>query len=429
MTRPCSTRLSLLLALPLLGSACADEAGEGETNADEVGSETTEGESETESDTETETETETGDDGAERDELIAELSELGPYAVGYKALELTYFPPGATEERLIEVLAWYPAAADSGAPLVTYAIAGIVDLPSDVALDNPPVSDAGTFPVAVYSHGSGGEALVGYPYAEHFASHGWIVLSPGHAGNTALDTIGGNPDPFVIVAVNRPKDISAILDELDGGFAGDAVAQASDLSSVFVFGHSFGGYTTLAVGGATLDYAAAQGLCSGAECDFLDDPEVVDAFEQGFGDPRVDAIAPQAPALIAGFIDGDLAAMPVPTMLQSGKLDKTTPDVTEAEPAWAALTDPEDVWINLPFGAHYSFITVCDDLDPELLALFQPDNVEDGCGPEFTPTHEIVPVLGTYLLAYARMHVLGEMQWSVVLEGETLHPEADLYRH
>jgi predicted dienelactone hydrolase len=425
MRLSCSTRLSLVLALPLLASACAEQSAEDEAG-DEIGSETTD---EGDTDTGTDTETETGDDGAERDELIAELSNLGPYAVGYKELELTYFPPGASEERLIKVLVWYPAAADSGAPMVTYAVAGIVQLPSDVALDNPPVSDAGPFPVAVYSHGSGGEGLVGYPYGERFASHGWIVFAPGHAGNTAVDSLGGTPDPFVIVAVNRPKDISAILDEADGGFAGDPVATATDLDSVFVFGHSFGGYTTLSVGGATLDYDAAQAACTGAECQFLEDPEVVEAFEQGFGDPRVDAIAPQAPALIDGLGADDLAALAVPTMLQSGKLDKTTPDATEAEPAWAALDDADDVWINLPFGAHYSFITVCDDLDPELLALFQPDNVEDGCGPEFTPTHEIVPVLNTYLLAYARMHVLGETQWSVLLEGETLHPEVDLYRH
>lgn len=420
---PYPINMPLALALALLTSACADEGGEDEASADDVGSET----DGTGDDTTDGSDTTGGEPN--RDELIDELSTLGPYAVGFKELDLSYLPPGASEERVIKVSIWYPAIADSGAAPVTYSVAGIVQLPSPAALDAPPVSDQGPFPVAVYSHGSGGEGLLAYPYAERFASHGWITFSPGHAGNTTSDSIGGTPDPFVIVAVNRPKDISAILDEADHGFAGDDVAQATNLDSVFVYGHSFGGYTSLAIGGATLDYAKAQAFCSGVECDFLADPEVVDAFTEGFGDARVDAIAPQAPALIANFITGDLAALPVPTMLQSGKLDKTTPDPTEAEPAWAALTDPNDAWINLPFGAHYSFITVCDDLDPELLALFQPDNLEDGCGPDFTPTSEVVPVLGTYLLAYARMHVLGEAQWGAVLEGETLHPEVDLYRH
>ena len=123
--------------------------------------------------------------------------------------------------------------------------------------------------------------------------------------------------------------------------------------------------------------------------------------------------------------------LPVATMLHSGLLDKTTPDATEAVPLWAAVDDAADVWIHLPFGAHYSFISICHDLDPELIALFKPDNVEDGCGPEFTPTTETVPVLTTYLLAFARAQVLGEDQWSVILDtsGPTLHPEFDLLRH
>ncbi len=417
MRLPYPTLLCLGIALPLL-SACAGENDEADTIADdEVGTDST-GESDT-----------TGDEGPSRDELIAELEALGPYEVGYKELELAYLPPGASEERVIKVLAWYPAIPDSGALPASYAVAGIVNLPSPAALDAPPVSDAGPFPVVVYSHGSGGEGLLAYPYAERFASHGWITFSPSHAGNTAVDALANKLDPFVIVAVNRPKDISAILDEAAGGFEGDEVAQATNLDSVFMFGHSFGGYTSFASGGAKLDYATALALCSGVECDFLADPEVIAAFEAGFGDARIDAIAPQAPALIADFGAGEIAGLPVPTLLQSGKLDKTTPDATEAQPAWDALANPDDVWIDLPFGAHYSFITVCDDLDPELLALFQPDNLEDGCGPEFTPTSEIVPVLGTYLLAFARLHVLGEAQWSAVFEGETLHPEVDLHRH
>ena len=93
------------------------------------------------------------------------------------------------------------------------------------------------------------------------------------------------------------------------------------------------------------------------------------------------------------------------------------------------LDDPRDVWVDLPNGAHYSFITICDDLSPELLAVFQPTNMMDGCGPDFTSTAEIVPVLTTYLLSFARRHVLDEAQWEVLLEGEPLHPEIDLSRH
>lgn len=424
-----STRLPglcLCLCLLPLGLACADETddpvADGETETGETGT----GETGT---GETETGDGDGDPGPERDALIAELEAPGPYPVGYVELELEYTPPGAIGPRTLPVRAWYPAIEDSGAPPATYAVAGIIELPSNGSLDAPPVSADGPFPVAVYSHGSGGEGLLAYPFAERFASHGWIMFSPNHVGNTALDGLAGTMDDWWRIAINRPADISAILDEVTAGLGGDELAAAADLERVFLFGHSFGGYTTFAGGGAKIDYQPLLDGCSGDECTFLQDPEVAAYFEMGFGDPRVDAIAPQAPALISNFAAGEIAGLAVPTMLQSGKLDLTTPDQTEAQPAWDALDDPDDVWIDLPFGAHYSFITVCDDLPPDLLAAFQPNNQNDGCGPEFTPTSEIVPVLTTYLLAFARAHVLAEPDWTLIFDGEPLHPEVDLHRH
>ena len=85
--------------------------------------------------------------------------------------------------------------------------------------------------------------------------------------------------------------------------------------------------------------------------------------------------------------------------------------------------------MDLPFGGHYSFITICHDLSPELLALVQPDNVNDGCGPDFTPTTEVVPTLATYLLAFARLHVTQEPEFAAIFDGDSLHPEFDIVRH
>jgi predicted dienelactone hydrolase len=421
--------LTLVCAATLL-LACGDDSpddgkAEGQT---EDGDDETAGEGDTGEDQDT---SEDGDPGPSREELIAELSERGPYEVGYKQLELSYIPAGTLEERTIPIQVWYPAMPNSGAPQAIYEVGGIVQLPDNSvgALDAPPIAADGPFPISVYSHGSGGEGLLAYPFGERFASHGWITFSPSHVGNTALDMLAGTASPFIQSAVNRPHDLSQILDEADGGFAGDEVGAAADLSRVFVFGHSFGGYTTFSIGGATLDYAKLLDACTASDCTYLEHPEVAAAFAEGFGDPRVDAIAPQAPALVSMFSDGDLSGLRVAAMLQSGKLDLTTPEATEAAPAWDAISHRNDVWIDLPFGAHYSFITICHDLDPELLALFQPNNLDDGCGHTFTPTTETVPVLTTYLLAFARHEVLGEVQWSALLEGETLHPQVDLLRH
>ncbi len=366
-----------------------------------------------------------GGGGANADELF----EPGPYEVGYRELAITYSAAASGDDRELVLRIWYPAQDDSGADPARYALSNEfidLDLAAGIALDGPPVNDETGFPFVVYSHGNGGEGLLAYPYGELMASHGWILVAPNHTGNTAFDLLG-MPDPGTRSALDRPNDITAIIDEFESGLAGDELAGKADTSSVFVFGHSFGGYTTFAAGGADADFDAANEDCAGsmsASCEVLADPDVETAYRAGFGDPRVVAIAPQAPALVS-ISQEELAALEVPTMLMTGRLDQTTTQEEQAEPAWAGVDNPDDLWVEMPEGAHFTFITICYDLDPGLLALFQPDAGDDGCGPQFIDAQEAVPVLAAYVLAFGRRHVLGETEWNEVLTGPPLGPEGD----
>ncbi|HMV67523.1 MAG TPA: hypothetical protein PKA64_11785, partial [Myxococcota bacterium] len=262
--------------------------------------------------------------------------------------------------------------------------------------------------------------LLAWPYAERLASHGWIVISADHIGNTSFDLISGGGEPFIRLLLDRPADVRAELDAVEAGLEG----VTADAERVLVFGHSFGGYTTLAVGGAGLDMTGYAALCDGVEddpdCDLLADPAVVDALATGLGDPRVDAIAPQAPALYDLFGDAALAAIDLPILLQSSGRDVTTPDADEARPMWRAFDGPDDRWVHIPDGGHYSFISVCDDVGIDVIDRFQPGSTDDGCGPDFTPTAETVPTLATYLTAFARSAVLGEARFAPVLD-RSLH--------
>ncbi len=217
------------------------------------------------------------------------------------------------------------------------------------------------------------------------------------------------------------------MDEFESGLSGDDLAGKADTSAIFVFGHSFGGYTTFASGGVDNDIDAALEDCEGsdsASCEYLADSGVEAAYRDGFGDPRVVALAPQAPA-IDFLIESQIGEMGIPTMLMTGRLDQTTPQETSAEPSWAAMDDPDDIWVEMPEGAHFTFISICYDLDPGILALFRPDAGEDGCGPEFIDAEEAVPVLAAYVLAFGRRHVLGEEKWDEVLTGPPLGSEGD----
>ena len=351
---------------------------------------------------------------------------MGRTRCGYREIAITYDAAAPGELRELVLRVWYPAEDDSGAPLARYAVGGIIDLPTNIALDAPPVTPDGDLPFVVYSHGNGGEGLLAYPYGELMASHGWVLVAPNHTGNTAFDLVG-MPDPFARSALDRPNDITAIIDEFEAGMSGDDLAGKADTSNVFLFGHSFGGYTTFASGGTALDFDTLDADCDGVtseDCDLLSDPDVEAAFRAGFLDPRIVALAPQAPAVIA-FDEGALAALDLPTMLMSGRLDQTTTQEESADPAWAGIDGPDDLWVEMPTGAHYSFITICHDLSPDILGLFISGADEDGCGPEFIDTTEAIPVLAAYVLAFGRRHVLGQTEWDPILTGPPLGNEGD----
>ncbi|MEM7434848.1 MAG: hypothetical protein AAF436_06815 [Myxococcota bacterium] len=359
-----------------------------------------------------------GDESASADELLS----LGEFDVGFRQMMLRYTPPGSGETREISMRMWYPAAPDSGAEPAVYAVAGVVSVPTDVALDAPPLAEGSDFPLVIYSHGSGGQALLGYPYGELMASHGWILASANHAGNTALDDLGGTSTPGARNQLNRPSDITAVIDWLESGLTDDDLAGAADTSRVFVIGHSAGAYTAFAAAGATPDYDALVEGCDdespSESCLVYAEPEVEAAFRAGLGDPRVVAVATQAPGVPRG---ADLAALEVPTMLMSGLLDRTTPHATQAAPAWEALDNPDDIWVDMPRGAHFTFITICHDLTAALINVIQSDAFDDGCDFDLSPrTDDVVPILAAYTLGFGRIHVLGETEWQAVLAGPTL---------
>ena len=371
----------------------------------------------------------TGTGGSRGEANVDELFAPGPFEVGYRELAITYSAAASGDDRELVLRVWYPAQPDSGAEPARYALSNEfieLDLAAGIALDGPPVNEEGGFPFVVYSHGNGGEGLLGYPYGELMASHGWILVAPNHTGNTAFDLLG-DPDPLTRSALDRPNDVTAIIDEFESGLDGDDLAGKADTSAVFVFGHSFGGYTSFTLGGADVDVDAAIADCDGissSSCDVLADPNVEAAYRAGFRDPRVVALAPQAPA-IGLLAEGQIASMDIPAMLMSGRLDQTTPQDEDAAPAWAELDGADDLWVEMPLGAHFTFITICYDIDPGVLSLFQPDAPEDGCSEDFIDAEEAIPVLGAYVLAFGRRHVLGETEWDEVLEGPPLGDEGD----
>ncbi|MEZ5238929.1 MAG: hypothetical protein R2716_08240 [Microthrixaceae bacterium] len=109
-------------------------------------------------------------------------------------------------------------------------------------------------PLVVYSHGNGGLRYVSSFLAGTWprtASWWWHRITPA---TLLIDAFAGTSDDRDQVAMDRPLDVSATIDAvLAGGPGFEEVAAQTDPDSVGVIGHSFGGFTALAVAGGLGD--------------------------------------------------------------------------------------------------------------------------------------------------------------------------------
>lgn len=163
-----------------------------------------------------------------------------------------------------------------------------------------PQGVSGNIPVIIFSHG-----LSSRPedYAEglnHLASHGFLVAAPQHVGSDVIyfkEMFEGlNKNVFdENEFINRPKDISFVIDELERRNQSEFQGKLN-LTKVGVSGHSFGGYTALAVSGAAIDFDYLQQSCdrlySGLNVAILLQCQALNLPRQDyqFQDPRVKAV-------------------------------------------------------------------------------------------------------------------------------------------
>lgn len=352
----------------------------------------------------------------------------GAYAVGFTSFELH----DASRNRTLPVQVWYPARPSEarGAPPAIYGFL-FFTLESRSAVAGVPVASRGRFPLVVFSHGSGGIGIQSFFLTEQLASHGFVVVAPDHIGNTLIDAAFGDlgEDDLVRSAIDRPQDVSLLIDTmLDRTRAGgDFFHGALDPSQIGVVGHSFGGFTALAVaGGFRGETAGAFGI------------DVPDDFEPIPPDPRVRAIVPIAPAS-SPLGDGELAGIRVPTLLIGGTLDRTTPVIPEITRAFATIRAHPVYRADLRGAAHFSFTDACEligvALDAGLPASLIEDLVdgieEEGCSPDLMPVAEAHRLTNLLTVAFLRRYLAGDRRYERLLDPvllERREPDLDFFR-
>ena len=345
--------------------------------------------------------------------------EVGPFAVGRTSFTVV---DEDRDGRELPVDVWYPVDQEDATgdpslyqvsidiPVIPgrWVMTRVFTAPSELALAEPQISGTGDFPLIVFSHGSGGLRYQSFFLTEILASHGFVVVAPGHVGNTLLDEIGGTFAPMEEMMVARPLDVSFLITHMleRNEDPDDFFYRSIDGERIGVCGHSFGGFTSFA-------------MAAGFGADPPD--EVASELPEGFVplpvDPRVDAIAPLAPAS-SWFGDSELEAISVPAMIIGGTQDTTTPIETENVRPFDLI--PDQVFrADLDDAVHFSFSNSCNLIQGMLdqgLKQWMIDGLlgtefTEPCGPPSLDIEEAHRITNLYTVSLFKAFVEGDERY------------------
>jgi len=312
------------------------------------------------------------------------------FGVGFRQVAVK--DPAGRRDLSVDV--WYPTTKGATGTAARYALLPTAYIDSNVAIADAPIAD-GSFPLIVYSHGSGGQKFIASFMTEALATQGFIVIAADHTGDTAIDRVTNTqaiPDQNDL---NRPADVSRMIDDMlaRSKATGDVFSGRVDANRIGVVGHSYGGYTAVAT---TSGHTTPLGSVT--------------------PDPRVKAIVAHAPYTLR-LTPAELAADKVPTMLIAGTKDITTPTATNAMVAFESITGPPVILAQITGAAHQSFTDVCTYLDqipklpdaPAFVVSVVQAQAKEGCGPDFIDYARGLELINILTIAFLKTYVAGEI--------------------
>ncbi len=222
-------------------------------------------------------------------------------------------------------------------------------IPVDVYWSKAATADK---PTIVFSHGLGSVRTDLRYLAEHLASHGYIVAALEHPGSNEANTNAAIVGQSRLIApqefLNRPKDISFVLDELAKLNKTDVNLQGKiAIDKSMVIGYSFGGAAALSLAGAEMQLGHLKQRCQadlitlslgeGIQCAAAGLPE--ERYQ--LRDQRIKRAIAMNPTTSLLFGETGLSKIQIPTLIVAGSADKTTPALVEQIIGFRQIPSPK----------------------------------------------------------------------------------------
>jgi len=210
-------------------------------------------------------------------------------------------------------------------------------------------------PLVVISHGLGADRRFFTYLARHLASHGFTVAALEHPGSNSswLARVSDRSDVAKLLPakefVERPKDVSFLLDELAKLNQQKSLFQGKlNTQQVSLIGHSLGGYTTLALAGAEVNISELRQFCKSStairrapadwlQCAAADLPD----RKLKLRDQRVKSAIAFNPIVGNLFGKTGLTQVATPVLLLAGTEDAITPVLNHQLRPFSQLPSPK----------------------------------------------------------------------------------------
>jgi predicted dienelactone hydrolase len=252
-------------------------------------------------------------------------------------------------------------------------------------------------PLVVMSHGFAADRQFAAYLARHLASHGFTVVSIEHPGSNIealVSSAYGMEINDILPSqefIDRPQDVKFVLDRLARFNATiPSLKGKFNTTDVTLIGHSFGGYTALALAGATLDLKGLRKFCQQVQplgrspADWLQCAAAKLPYaKKRFKDNRIKQVILFNP--IVGHLFQDLSQVTIPSLILSNSDDGITPIVSHQLKPFQQLGGEK--YLLLGMGGTHMSVTDISNLNS---AVAQSTLVRELMGKEADPIRSAI---------------------------------------